>query len=91
MGGAVASPIFNGKQAMSSETLSPDIIVPPVPARERWGKYLFWLVLALLLAWSFNPAEMFRAPSLVTDAGNMGKYASRLPPAQFQGLAVLPQ
>ena len=61
---------------MSSETLTPDIIVPPVPARERWGKYLFWLVLALLLAWSFNSAEMYRAPSLVTDAGNMGKYAS---------------
>ena len=76
MGGAATPPIFNGKQAMRSETLNPQIIVPPVPARERWGKYLFWLVLALLLAWSFNSAEMYRAPSLVTDAGNMAKYAS---------------
>ena len=61
---------------MSTEILKADIIIPPVPAKERWSKYLFWMVLAGLLAWSFMPAEMYRASSLITDAGNMGSYAS---------------
>jgi phosphonate transport system permease protein len=52
-----------------------EIAIPPVPARERLTKILFWSVLALLLAWSFNPAEIYRAPALITDAGNMAKYA----------------
>jgi len=57
---------------MAVQTLA----IPPVPASERFGRYLFWAVLALLLAWSFGPAEVYRAPGLVTDAGNMAKYAS---------------
>lgn len=61
---------------MSAEIFKTDIIIPPVPAKERWSKYLFWMVLAGLLAWSFIPAEMYRASSLITDAGNMGSYAS---------------
>ena len=52
------------------------ILVPPVPARERWNKYIFWAVMAILLAWSFGPAEIYRAPGLITDSGNMAKYAS---------------
>ncbi len=61
---------------MTIETLKHDIAIPPVPFKERWGKYLFWIALAVLLAWSFKPSEMYRAPSLVTDAGNMASYAS---------------
>ncbi|CAN5167568.1 phosphonate ABC transporter, permease protein PhnE [soil metagenome] len=57
-------------------TESAIIAIPPVPARERWGRWLFWIVMALLLIWSFVPAEMYRATSLVTDADNMAKYAS---------------
>lgn len=60
---------------MKAASLDHSIVIPPVPARERWSKYLFWAVLAALLAWSFNPAEIYRAPGLVTDAGNMAKYA----------------
>jgi phosphonate transport system permease protein len=52
------------------------IYIPPVPARERWSKLIFWVIICAMLAWSFMPAEIFRAPSLVTDAGNMQKYAS---------------
>ena len=52
------------------------VAVPPVPARERWGRLIFWLALAALLAWSFVPAEIYRSTSLVTDAGNMARYAS---------------
>ncbi|MDP9138671.1 MAG: phosphonate ABC transporter, permease protein PhnE, partial [Pseudomonadota bacterium] len=50
--------------------------VPPVPAAARNGRTLFWLVLAGMLAWSFYPAEIYRAPLLLTDAGNMAKYAT---------------
>ncbi len=61
---------------MSDNALVPELAIPPVPAKERWGRYLFWAALAGLLAWSFNPAEMYRAPGLITDAGNMASYAS---------------
>jgi phosphonate transport system permease protein len=52
------------------------IHIPPVPAAQRYGQLAFWSVLALLLAWSFYPAEIYRAPLLITDADNMAKYAS---------------
>src|SRR5215813_6257301 len=52
------------------------IHIPPVPAAQRYGQLAFWSILAVLLAWSFSPAEVYRAPYLVTDAGNMGRYAS---------------
>jgi phosphonate transport system permease protein len=35
-----------------------------------------WIGLAILLAFSWQPAEMFRWPSLFTDAGNMATYAA---------------
>lgn len=50
--------------------------VPPVPTRERVRKGLFWAALIGLLAWSFNAAEIYRAPGLITDADNMARYAS---------------
>ncbi|MBB4303607.1 phosphonate transport system permease protein [Rhodobium orientis] len=38
----------------------------------RWG---MWVLVLGALAWSFYPAEVFRAVNLVTDAANMGQYA----------------
>ena len=35
-----------------------------------------WIGLAFLLAWSWNPAEMYRWPQLFSDAGNMATYAA---------------
>lgn len=61
---------------MRVDSLKSEITVPPVPSRERLSKYLTWAILACLLAWSFNAAEIYRAPGLVTDAGNMASYAS---------------
>ncbi len=61
---------------MSAELLKDEIAIPPVPFRERWGRIAVWVVLAGLLAWSFNPAEIYRAPGLITDAGNMASYGS---------------
>jgi hypothetical protein len=37
---------------------SPAIHIPPVPAAQRYGQFAFWSILATLLAWSFNPAEI---------------------------------
>ena len=34
-----------------------------------------WILLVILLAWSWMPAEMFRWTHLFTDAGNMAEYA----------------
>lgn len=38
-------------------------------------RLLVWGGLALVLAWSWGPAEMFRMVNLFTDAGNMAEYA----------------
>lgn len=57
-------------------TIAADVVIPPVPARERWSKYIFWIVMVALLAWSFAPSEMYKATQLITYGGNMGKYAS---------------
>lgn len=35
-----------------------------------------WIGLAMLLAWSWGPAEMYRWPQLFSDAGNMATYVS---------------
>jgi phosphonate transport system permease protein len=35
-----------------------------------------WIGLAVLLAWSWSPAEMYRWPQLFSDAGNMATYAA---------------
>jgi phosphonate transport system permease protein len=52
------------------------IQIPPIPAAQRYGRLAFWSILAVLLVWSFGPAEIDRTPLLFTDAGNMAKYAS---------------
>ncbi len=39
-------------------------------------RLLVWGGLALVLAWSWGPAEMFRLVNLFTDASNMADYAS---------------
>jgi len=48
--------------------------VPRAPLGETLYRLLVWGGLALALVWSFGPAEMWRTPSLVTDAGNMAEY-----------------
>jgi phosphonate transport system permease protein len=50
--------------------------LPPAPFRDRFGGWITGVVIFALLAWSFWPAEIYRAPYLITDAGNMAKYAS---------------
>ena len=50
---------------------------PVLPRRSlarNLGSLLIWGGVAGLLAWSFHPAEVYRATHLVTDAANMGEY-----------------
>ncbi|MYZ48984.1 phosphonate ABC transporter, permease protein PhnE [Propylenella binzhouense] len=51
------------------------VVLPP----RDWGRTAFnWLVwggLFAALAWSYEPAEVFRFVNLFTDAGNMAEYA----------------
>lgn len=44
-------------------------------SRRLWNWFI-WLALAVLLVWSWVPAEMFRWTFLFSDAGNMAEYAS---------------
>lgn len=50
--------------------------VPQQPLGRRLRGWLGWLLVAGLLAWSWNPAEMFRVTSLVTDWRNMAEFGS---------------
>src|SRR5262245_53072074 len=52
----------------------PDVAVPHYSLAHRAGGWLMWLSIAALLVWSWTPAEMFRAPSLVTDWRNMAEF-----------------
>lgn len=52
----------------------PQLTLPRRPLVGRIQPYLAWSALALLLAWSFEPAEVDRAVYLFTDSANMAEY-----------------
>ncbi len=52
------------------------IAVPVAPLSERVKPWLVAALIAGLLAWSWNPVEVFKAKSLWTDGRNMGTFAS---------------
>ncbi|MBT3069353.1 phosphonate ABC transporter, permease protein PhnE [Rhodomicrobium sp. Az07] len=54
----------------------PALAVPSRPVGERARQWVFWLVVAALLVWSWQPAEMYRGLSLVTDWRNMAEFAA---------------
>lgn len=51
-----------------------DIQVPQHPPAHRVRNWLLWLLVAGLLAWSWQPAEMFRVVALFTDWRNMAQF-----------------
>jgi phosphonate transport system permease protein len=53
-----------------------DIAVPKRPLAQRLRVPFIWLVITGLLAWSWLPAEMFKAVNLVTDWRNMAEFGS---------------
>lgn len=52
------------------------VVLPRAPLSVLLYRLLIWGGLALVLAWSYYPAEVYRFVSLYTDAGNMAEYAS---------------
>jgi phosphonate transport system permease protein len=57
----------------------PSLDKPRVEIARDWTRSIWnalvWAVLAILLVWSWGPAEIFRWTYLFTDAGNMAQYA----------------
>jgi phosphonate transport system permease protein len=51
-----------------------DIIVPRQPLARRLRTWALWLAITALLAWAWQPAEMFRASALFTDWRNMAEF-----------------
>ncbi len=51
-----------------------EIAIPSHPLARRARGWMLWLIVIGLLAWSWGPAEMFRAASLVTDWQNMAEF-----------------
>jgi len=51
-----------------------DIAVPALSLARRARTWMLWLLLGALLAWSWAPAEMFRAGGLLTDWRNMAEF-----------------
>jgi phosphonate transport system permease protein len=48
--------------------------VPSHPLGRRARSWTLWIIVIGLLAWSWGPAEMFRATSLLTDWRNMAEF-----------------
>jgi phosphonate transport system permease protein len=63
-----------GDQRNQADHTDHDIVVPHHPLAHRARGWIMWLALAGLLVWSWTPAEMFRAGSLVTDWRNMAEF-----------------
>jgi len=51
-----------------------EILVPAQPLGRRLRGWLFWFAIMALLAWAWQPAEMFRASALFTDWRNMAEF-----------------
>jgi phosphonate transport system permease protein len=62
------------KQPLISPAL--ETSVPQYPLSRRLRGWLGWLFVIGLLAWSWNPAEMFRVSALFTDWRNMAEFGA---------------
>jgi len=70
------APMRAGEQgsAVATGLTADDIAVPSHPLARRARGWTLWLLVLGLLIWSWGPAEMFRAASLVTDWRNMAEF-----------------
>ncbi len=50
--------------------------IPREDLGRRLYRWAIWATVALLLAWGFGPAEVYRVTGLFTDFANMGTYAA---------------
>jgi phosphonate transport system permease protein len=64
----------SGPSSAAGPAAADDIAVPQHSLGRRARGWTLWLILGGLLAWSWSPAEMFRAASLLTDWQNMAEF-----------------
>lgn len=62
-------------QATADSPLA-SIVVPRRPLSRRLRTVALWLAVAAFLGWSFAPAEMWKAASLITDWRNMAEFGT---------------
>ncbi|MDQ2083616.1 phosphonate ABC transporter, permease protein PhnE [Xanthobacteraceae bacterium Astr-EGSB] len=55
---------------------TPSVTVPQHPLSRRMRGWIGWLLLIVLLAWSWNAAEMFRVSALLADWRNMAEFGA---------------
>jgi phosphonate transport system permease protein len=67
---------FHGPTPAVAQHSDDDIAVPRHSLARRSRGWMLGLIVIGLLAWSWGPAEMFRATSLVTDWRNMAEFGS---------------
>jgi phosphonate transport system permease protein len=60
--------------SMPASVAADEIAVPSHSLARRARSWTLWAVVLGLLVWSWGPAEMFRAASLVTDWRNMAEF-----------------
>jgi phosphonate transport system permease protein len=53
-----------------------DVQIPRPPLATRARSWLIWLTIAVLLAWSWTPTEMYKVVGLFTDWRNMAEFTS---------------
>jgi len=61
-------------ETAASSAPSPPPAIPHYPLARRLRGWLIWALIFGLLAWSWNPAEMFRVSALITDWRNMAEF-----------------
>ena len=72
---------------MSLASPSPALAPPEKPLTDRVFTAAVWMALAAALAAGFAPGEVWRAPELVSSAGNLSDYASGFAEPNFHRLA----
>ena len=68
------SEIAVARPTSASPAGADEVAVPRHSLARRSRGWTLWLIVFALLAWSWGPAEMFRAASLLTDWRNMAEF-----------------
>lgn len=58
----------------TAQPTAPGLLIPTYPLAQRLRGWLAWAIVFVLLAWSWNAAEMYRVSALYTDWRNMAEF-----------------
>lgn len=75
-------------EAIKAANKIEDITIPEVSLKEKSVKWLTLAIIALLLAWSWTPTEMFRSVNLYTDADNMAQFGKAFLTPNFRDFDI---